>query len=454
MNQLKIRPLLFGLTALTSTIIFGLTFWFANYYLGQSLTQDFNVGLYNYAVDLAEAVELAPHKDVAIPIETYLDKNRIFPFQHGKSLVEIYNREGKTLFRYTLNEDAPASRTGFLKHLDLAQDEFYSDFEENGIQWRSLTLGLDAASPPTLFLKVTVPLDFLESQISDVSQMLFLAAGLGVLVLSILLAMVSRLLTRPLESLSNEVSSFQPGGNTGHITVPSGPKELRILGVRFNELLARVDRMVRAEKEFATHAAHQLKTPLTIARGHLELLAKELSGDKAATAHVGIAEIDHLAQVVNNLLMLSSMESRTSQLRLEPLNLGDLLSQTMERLEPLANQMNRRFRLKIDVDDMEMLCLKSDAHFLSEAIRNLLENAIRYSTAEVIDVRISQLPHSLSLGVENEVKTPVVLDSRPNSSGHGLGLVIARRIVSLLDMTLELDAGAQRFAARIIIKKN
>lgn len=458
---LRITPMVVVVVALVSTICLGASFYYARYLLTTSLNLDFNVGIFNYALDLSEHVHLES-SEVDLPVKDYLATERIFPFQHGDSVVELFDRSNRRLFRYTMNPRAVDWPPMGVEHIQTPDDEYYHDFTANGEEWRQLMIPLGESRPPHLFMAITVPREFLTAQVAEVTGSLTIVGLIGLVFLVLTLSLALSWLTLPIRGLGEQIRKLNPDGGAVRLSLASGPAEILALTDSFNELLERVQRLVRAEKDFTANAAHQLKTPLTIARGHLELLTQSLAHEEKEMAKTSLNEIDRLAQTIENLLWLSRIESGVEQPRRTNVSLLEVVTETISHLNPLAKALNRRFRIRFPENEPSQFSFQSDPEFLSESLRNLMENAIRYSSAEVIDV----VADKNAQGFFVEVRNPTEVKSVPEDpqrrfksgnhpgSGQGLGLAIASKLLSLLGSTLETSLRDGHFAACIQINNN
>jgi two-component system, OmpR family, sensor kinase len=154
--------------------------------------------------------------------------------------------------------------------------------------------------------------------------------GLVVLALgSIVGAIIARRISRPLDRLER-VARRVSGGDLGARAPIEGSREQRSLGESFNEMTDRVARLLDAQRAFVADASHQLRTPLTGLRLRLEE-ARAASVGEAAAAELdaGVAEVDRLAQIVEELLVLGRAGER--ELPGEPLDLREVAAGALER---------------------------------------------------------------------------------------------------------------------------
>jgi signal transduction histidine kinase len=187
------------------------------------------------------------------------------------------------------------------------------------------------------------------------------------------------------------------------------------------------------EREFLRDASHQLRTPITIARGHAELLrAAAPTVEMADDADVLVQELDRLSRLSDRLLLLAAAET-TGFLWLEPVELEQLIVETVRRWSAAAD---RRWAVEIGVEGI----LVADRERLSTALDALIENAVKF-TDRGDTIRITgggEGTHAV-IGIEDtgagipdpdltRVFERFARGARGRKPGTGLGLAIVRAI--------------------------
>jgi two-component system phosphate regulon sensor histidine kinase PhoR len=164
--------------------------------------------------------------------------------------------------------------------------------------------------------------------------------------------------------------------DTSHPDVPSGAVTHLILTI---EDLTELRRLEVVRRDFVAHVSHELRTPLSAVRLLAETLQAALARDPAAArdfaAQIG-AEVDHLSQLVAELLELARIESGKLALRREPTELAGLVEIALERMQPLAKRQGVTLRAEVaaDLPDAD-----ADGDRVGEVLVNLIDNAIKYT---------------------------------------------------------------------------
>ncbi|MEG1350242.1 MAG: two-component system sensor histidine kinase PmrB, partial [Hafnia sp.] len=186
-------------------------------------------------------------------------------------------------------------------------------------------------------------------------------------------------ITRPLNQLRTSLAN-RSADNLTPLPMYSDMEEIGAVTTSLNQLLARLDQTIQQERLFTADAAHELRTPLAGIRLHLELMAQ--SGAPQASAL--IARIDQLMHTVEQLLMLARAGQAMASGHYETVSWSKTI------LAPLALEQEPKAHTLI-WPQPNALTVQGDAVLLRLMLRNLLENAARYSPdGTTIDVRIQE----------------------------------------------------------------
>jgi signal transduction histidine kinase len=266
-----------------------------------------------------------------------------------------------------------------------------------------------------------------------------LSAGAVALVIAGLLAWR---LINPLRRLSDAADAIARGDLSQRVAVSSSD-EVGELAASFNHMAAELERAEKLRRNMTADVAHELRTPLAIARGKLEGV---LDGVYPATAEhlLPILEAtDLLTVLVDDLRTLAQAEAGNLTLERRPVDVGDLLHDAAVNFEPQASDQQVELALELPSEPLEVLV---DWHRVSQVLGNLLTNALRHTPAggrvtlsaepAGSDVRVIVVDTGTGIAPED---LPYVFDrlwrgdrSRSRTSGgSGLGLAIARHLVEL-----------------------
>ena len=182
---------------------------------------------------------------------------------------------------------------------------------------------------------------------------------------------------QPVHALAATVQQILRTGRTDtRVPISDTGDALGRVGVLFNAMLDRIDAVVAGMRGALDNVAHDLRTPLTRLRGIAETA---LQADEPAALREGLAgcleESDRVASMLNTLMDISEAETGTMRLQLESLNLADLVSQTAELFEDLAEDRG----LSLQVGGQEGIRVHADRERLRQVLTNLVDNAVKYT---------------------------------------------------------------------------
>ncbi|MFC3903743.1 two-component system, OmpR family, sensor kinase [Acinetobacter marinus] len=227
------------------------------------------------------------------------------------------------------------------------------------------------------------------------------------------------------------------------------PQELSAIIAETNALFSRIEVAQHAQNEFIAHAAHELRSPLTAVNLQIKMLQKEVPDSK--TAQQLMSSILRLQHLVQQLLDLAK-QGETTQLDAEQVTLQALLLDVVQDLYPLIHK--KKIDLSLEAPD-EKIELLINRHALHLTLRNLLDNAVKY-TPELGKVQISINPPSVvsarsmieliiedsGIGIaEHEYANIMQKFYRINNVGigSGLGLSIVEKSLEKLNAKIQFE---------------
>lgn len=182
---------------------------------------------------------------------------------------------------------------------------------------------------------------------------------------------------RPVERMRQSAEAIPASDLSRRVSVPDGDRDLSRLARTFNDLLARVEAAMDAQRRFVSDASHELKGPVAATKVMLETARAHPEAVDPSTLLSDLAnENEQLQGIVADLLALARQDEGRLQVNLTPLDLCDLIYEEVSSLE-------RRSAVSLDVSGVEPLVCAGDAQLLGQALRNLLENAVRYAHSHV-----------------------------------------------------------------------
>jgi signal transduction histidine kinase len=232
--------------------------------------------------------------------------------------------------------------------------------------------------------------------------------------------------------------------------------EVHAMVEALRHFIDRLDRAVERERYFTRDAGHELRTPVAVLKGTLDLL--ERRSDRSAQDMRGLARmrrtLDGMEALLESLLLLAREE--TAELPVENCDVHTILRRQVADLESLASDTGNT----VHVVEHAPLTVRCAPKLVDVVTLNLLRNALMYTDNGTIDVAIyadrleiedsgaGMSPEQLSRAVEPFYRAD---DSRGRRAGHGLGLSIVQRIVALLGWQLLLESAPGRGTRATVI---
>jgi len=210
-----------------------------------------------------------------------------------------------------------------------------------------------------------------------------------------------------------------------------------------------------AKIQFMSQISHDILTPLAAIKGFTELLETESSLKKSERPMVAVEEISkatrYLESLFNQILRYREYDSQNLQIKNEPINAQNIVTESVEIVKNLADKKKVRIAVNFPNRDIEIL---TDPERLKQLLVNLLTNAVKYSDSGAdISVRVTDNYGSLRIEVEDSgpgispedqkrIFLPFerVLHSTVNQQGLGLGLAISKSIAEAIGGRIGVDS--------------
>jgi two-component system OmpR family sensor kinase len=244
---------------------------------------------------------------------------------------------------------------------------------------------------------------------------------------------------RPVEEMRREAAAVSASEPARRLHVPRTGDEMERLATTLNSMLDRLQEALERERRFVDDASHELRTPLATLRGEIDLALTRRRDAAELEASLRLAQEDviRLQRLADDLLVMARMRGGRIPLHRVETSLAGLITRSVRDVEPRAATAG--VTIEVDVPDEKV---KLDPERMEQALRNLLENAIRHAPrASVVRVSASRLvgstrfivadsgpgfpadllPDAFEPFTRGEVETA-------SSTGAGLGLAIVRAV--------------------------
>lgn len=351
-----------------------------------------------------------------------------------------------------------AGNGSLVDHLTIAQAvsgrAVYATTSLGGASYRVLVVPFRNGADPRA-LVVATSLARAERAVRNLVVALLVAGAVGLVLAAGSGWWLARRALQPVARMTEEAGLIGAGGSiTQRIQVPKAADELGRLAETLNGMLARLERAVTQQRRFVTDVSHELRTPLTVMRSEIDvsLASATLSGDARAVLDSTREEVQRMTGIVENLLILARIDEEELHLIRRPCDLRAIAEATARELEPLARQRSVTLRLNGSRGTVE-----ADPPRIEQVVRNLLDNAIRYSPrGGTVIVKVANRDGQVELAVRDKGPgiDPTELEhvferfyrgdpSRPPAeTGSGLGLAICREIAEAHGGTMSASSQA------------
>ncbi len=274
-------------------------------------------------------------------------------------------------------------------------------------------------------------------------------------------AIFARRASKRLERIHSAILRIMDGELHSRLPVGTEGADIEKVARAVNLMLDEIERLLDQLKSVGDNMAHDLRTPLMVARAKIvRSLAEETDVAALRVAmEAALAQIDRASATIAAILRISAVENEARRNRFVDFDLSAVCAEVAEFYEPLAASK----AIEMAVEARDPVAMRGDADLMREAISNLLDNAIKF-TPEGGKIRVesrtvggfpSLAVSDTGRGVPSEERKRIFrrFYRAPNSheaSGHGLGLSIAQNIVNLhgFELAVEDNHPGARFVMR------
>ena len=266
------------------------------------------------------------------------------------------------------------------------------------------------------------------------------------------LEFLSKRILRPVNNIIRTAETITTDDLSKRIKSPKTGDELEKLTTIINQMLDRIENSFENQSKFVSDASHELRTPLAIIKGYAEIIKKrKMSNPEIFEESIDsiINEAENMKNLVQKLLFLAKGEISKVNSSFREIEVGEMIEQIYSDM-------------KVSVKDHEFVLEKSEKYkvkgeetLLQQAIRAIIENAIKYSASGTKIFIKSQIKDGFGrisirdqgIGMHEDDKKRIfdrfyrVDDSRTKSTGGtGLGLAIVKRIVEIHEGKIEIES--------------
>ncbi len=281
--------------------------------------------------------------------------------------------------------------------------------------------------------------------------------GVGILVSVVIASIIGFFLARkalaPVDEINRMAMRITAENLDERINIDGPEDEMGRLATTLNDMIAGLERSFKQIRQFTSDASHELKTPLTVMKGEIEVaLRGEPTKEESSEVLLStLEEIDRMSSIVHKLLTLARADDERGETALTPVRLDIILADSFRLLKKVAVKKG----VSIEMTESAALTVFADELRLSQVIANLIDNAIKYTPVggsikvllvggcdlailKVIDtgmgIAADDLPHLFDRFYRvDKARTREM-------GGVGLGLSICKEIVEGFGATIDVDS--------------
>lgn len=282
---------------------------------------------------------------------------------------------------------------------------------------------------------------------ADEMQMFSIYALSSLLFVIVVLALamgvfMGRTILGRIDNISATAETIMGGDLSRRMPLSGRDDEFDDLGEHLNKMLDRIEQLMQGMREVTDNVAHDLRRPLTRLRNRFDMILLEERSPEVYRQAVeeAIHDTEDLMKTFNTMLQIAQAEAGTLRVKMEDVDLADVAEQVAGFYRPVAEQRMQR----LVVSARQPVMIRGNRDLLSQALGNLLDNAIKYSPKQgLILIQVEHTTEGVQLSVsDNGPGIPVQeqervlqrftrLDHARSSPGNGLGLSLVNAIAAL-----------------------
>ena len=245
----------------------------------------------------------------------------------------------------------------------------------------------------------------------------------------------------PIRDITDMAATLSASNLSNRINIAGMKNELKDLATVINTMLDRIERSYNSQKQFVSDASHELRTPIAVIQGYIRMLKRWGKDDKTVLEEAITAidqEASGMKELVESLLFLARHDKKTLLMEMETFDPVDVVAELHREAAMVTPENTFLF------SPADHCLIEADRGMMKQVMRILLDNAVKYTPkGGTITMGVRREPHGCTLimsdngaGIPRE-ELPKIFERfyrsdsarKAESSGHGLGLSIARIIV-------------------------
>ncbi|RPH81132.1 MAG: HAMP domain-containing protein [Nitrospiraceae bacterium] len=373
--------------------------------------------------------------------------------------LRIFSPDGRLLWT-ALNASAQRPMPDrLLEQVRRGVPVFETDETTDGTPVRHVFISIPRQGPVRYVLQAETSLILYQGTRKGLVILLTLGSAIILLVAWVGSGWLAKQVLTPIEVLSTGAETMSEADLGKRFTLDSPYQEFRRLTQAFNSVMDWFQRSGEIQRRFCDIAAHEMKTPLTILQGNLDVaLMKARTSEEYREALLNnLEQVGRLIALTRSLLTLANFTSGKPPVHLVPLALEPMIQDLVDELTLLADDR----RITLSFESQSVPPVLGDAQWLKQALINLLDNALHYTpSGGAVTVRLQAVGEGVAVAVEDtghgieQEHLPHLFERfyrtdwarAKDAGGTGLGLPIVKEIAEAhggtISVTSQVDKGS------------
>ncbi len=425
---------------------------------------EFDSALFNYAVDVGNALTVNTFGEVVVSDEVFRANEKIFPFALERTVLQLRDMNGRTVAKSsTLGMSDIPTDLSMLENIRKTKTLFSSvrlEFRGKTANYRIVHYLIDQPGPRDFILQVASPLTLLEREKNALIFFFLLSIPATLIIVGLAAYFFSKQAVIPIIDIIQKAKEITARKLNERLPVPRVDDEISQLAKTLNELLDRLQEAFVSQESFVADASHQLKTPLAILRGEIDLIRRSTEVKSPAvmefleSAH---QEVGYLTRMVEQLLILAKIESGGAGFHFNAVRVDEVAIDVVSYMQRYEWVRKKGLRLSFNLAEGEKgeFTIHGDQDLIRTSLEALIDNAIKYSRDDsTISVEARDVGKEIEFQVKdsgegfteedklklfNRFFRSAKIESSP-IKGSGLGLSIVKKIADLHHARVEVHS--------------
>lgn len=283
--------------------------------------------------------------------------------------ITLFDANRKLLFSTTKTEAFYSKRNNnfmlIFNGSQLKEDSFSLILNKN-MQWNS----------KDIYIQIN---NTLSKEVSDSVILIIILSSLNVIFILFTIGSGSRAskkMLKPVENMTKTVKNITINALDTRLDISGSQDELKELAKTFNNMLDRIQQSYELQNQFVSDASHELRTPISVIQGYINLLDRWGKNDKAIldeSIEAIKSESENMKTLIENLLFLARGDKSTQSFQLEPFYINDLIDEVVKETKLMDNHH------EIANKNSDILQINADRKLLKQALRIFIDNSIKYT---------------------------------------------------------------------------